>query len=194
MSFAVCCKGAGFIGVWFMGRNSITKVQVWVGDITQLKVVALVNAANSRLAGGGGVDGAIHRAAGYQELQAACALLEGCPTGEVCLTDGFRLPAKIIIHAVGPVWHGGNQGEPEALRSCYREAMRVANREGIESIAFSSISCGVYGYPHEAAVAIAVDEVMLALTRDTVVIKVIFCCFDEAMAELYRYRIKIVGI
>ncbi|RLA53543.1 MAG: O-acetyl-ADP-ribose deacetylase [Gammaproteobacteria bacterium] len=177
-----------------MGKNSVTEVQVWVGDITRLKVVVLVNAANSELAGGGGVDGAIHRAAGYKELRAACALLGGCPTGEVRLTDGFGLPARAIIHAVGPVWQGGDQGEPEALRSCYREAMGVAEREGFESIAFPSISCGVYGYPHEAAVDIAVDEVRLALTRITAVKKVIFCCFGEAMAELYRRRIEIMGI
>jgi O-acetyl-ADP-ribose deacetylase len=168
------------------GDRFLGHIEVLVGDITQLDVAVIVNAANSRLAGGGGVDGAIHEAAGYRELQAACAEFGGCPTGGVCLTPGFKLPAEAIIHAVGPVWHGGGQGEPEALRSCYRGAMEVFVREGFESIAFSAISCGVYGYPHELAVNIAVDEVMSCLEEQPITGKVIFCCYGEAMACLYR--------
>lgn len=174
-----------------MHRQSIlNKVEVLVGNITQLKVAVIVNAANSRLAGGGGVDGAIHEAAGYQELQAACAVFGGCPTGEVRLTPGFNLAAQAIIHAVGPVWGGGEQGEPAALRSCYRKAMEMATKEGFESIAFPAISCGVYGYPHEQAVAIAVNEVLDYLAGDSTVKKVIFCCSSEKMADLYRKYLR----
>ncbi len=172
-------------------------IRVWVGDITELPVAAVVNAANSRLAGGGGVDGAIHRAAGYEALQAACAKLGGCPTGQVKLTGAFKLPARAIIHAVGPVWQGGGQGEPEALRSCYRQTMLLAEREGFESIAFPAISCGVYGYPLQAAVDIAVREVMACLNEagiSRVVQQVVFCCFAEEMAALYRQRLNELGV
>lgn len=168
----------------------MNKVEVFVGDITQLDVGVIVNAANSQLSGGGGVDGAIHEAAGYRQLQEACAVFGGCPTGDVRLTPGFNLPAKAIIHAVGPIWRGGEQGEPDALRSCYRKTMVVAAKEGFESVAFSAISCGVYGYPHELAVAIAVNEVVLCLAEDPTIKKVIFCCFSEEMADLYRKYLK----
>ncbi|MBV1930187.1 MAG: macro domain-containing protein [Porticoccaceae bacterium] len=168
----------------------MNKVEVLVGDITQLDVAVIVNAANSQLAGGGGVDGAIHEAAGYRQLQEACAVFGGCPTGDVRLTPSFNLPSKAIIHAVGPIWRGGEQGEPDTLRSCYRKAMAVAAKEGFESIAFSAISCGVYGYPHELAVVIAVNEVVCCLAQDSTVKKVIFCCFGEEMADLYRQRLK----
>lgn len=161
-------------------------IEVVEGDITRLQVDAIVNAANDRLAGGGGVDGAIHRAAGAAALHAACRAIGGCPTGEVRLTPGFRLPARAIIHAVGPVWRGGGQGEDELLARCYRNAMALAASEGFRSLAFPAISCGVYGFPRERAVPIAVREVRAALARSTPVERVIFCCFDGAMAALYR--------
>ncbi|MBK6960018.1 MAG: O-acetyl-ADP-ribose deacetylase [Gammaproteobacteria bacterium] len=161
-------------------------IEVSEGDITALAVDAVVNAANSRLAGGGGVDGAIHRAAGHDALQAACRALGGCPTGEVRLTPGFALPARAIIHAVGPVWQGGGAHEEELLARCYRNAMAVASAERFRSLAFPAISCGVYGFPSERAVPIAVREVRAALARPTTVEQVIFCCFDAAMAARYR--------
>jgi len=167
----------------------MTEITVFEGDITSLSVTAIVNAANSRLAGGGGVDGAIHRAAGHRQLQAACAKLGGCPTGQVRLTGAFELPSEYIIHAVGPVWHGGKQGEEAALRSCYREAMRLAIRQAFESIAFPAISCGVYGYPWREAVGIAVTEVTRCLQRSSALETVVFCCFDTRMADLYRARL-----
>lgn len=166
--------------------TAMTKLRVEVGDITRLPVDAIVNAANSRLAGGGGVDGAIHRAAGSRELQAACRKLGGCPTGEVRVTPGFALPARYIFHAVGPVWHGGQSGEPEQLASCYRHALEEADRLQLRSLAFPAISCGVYRFPPEQAAAIAVQAVWQQLSSGSSVREVIFCCFDEAMAELYR--------
>lgn len=166
-------------------------IEVLVGDITKLDVAVIVNAANSRLAGGGGVDGAIHDAAGYQELHAACAKIGGCSAGEVRLTPGYNLPAEAIIHAVGPIWQGGGQGESEVLRSCYRNAMELAAREGFESMAFSAISCGVYGYPHYLAISIAVDQVTTCLVEQSVIEKVIFCCYGEAMARLYRDQLRV---
>ena len=161
-------------------------IEVVEGDITALNVDAVVNAANSRLAGGGGVDGAIHRAAGPTALQAACRALGGCPTGEVRLTPGFALPARAIIHAVGPVWQGGSAHEEELLARCYRNALALADAEGFGSLAFPAISCGVYGFPPERAVPIAVREVRAALARPTSVRRVVFCCFDAAMAARYR--------
>ncbi len=163
------------------------KLEVMVGDITQLSVDVVVNAANSRLAGGGGVDGAIHRAAGAQELQAACRQLGGCPAGDVRETSAFRMPAKAIFHTVGPVWHGGAQGEPELLASCYRSCLKLAGERGFDSIAFPAISCGVYGYPHQKAAALAVETVQQTLiAMEKPLQRVIFCCFDDAMASLYR--------
>jgi len=167
-----------------MNENSAV-IEVVEGDITTLAVDAIVNAANSRLAGGGGVDGAIHRAAG-PELHEACKALGGCPTGQVKMTPGFRLPAKAVLHAVGPVWHGGKQGEPEALASCYQNAMALAAEHRFASIAFSAISCGIYGYPNDEAVEIAVKSVKQALAAKTTVQRVVFCCFDRAMADRYR--------
>lgn len=161
-------------------------IEVIEGDITALAVDAVVNAANSRLAGGGGVDGAIHSAAGHDKLQAACRALGGCPTGEVRLTPGFALPARAIIHAVGPVWQGGGANEEELLARCYRNAMAVASAERLRSLAFPAISCGVYGFPPERAVPIAVREVREAMTRSATIERVIFCCFDAAMAVRYR--------
>ena len=168
-------------------------IDVIEGDITTLAVDAVVNAANSRLAGGGGVDGAIHRAAGHDALQAACRALGGCPTGEVRLTPGFALPARAIIHAVGPVWQGGAAREEELLADCYRNAMAMASAERFRSLAFPAISCGVYGFPPERAVPIAVREVRDAMTRSTTVERVIFCCFDAAMAARYRAELARSG-
>jgi len=161
-------------------------MQVLLGDITQLKVDAIVNAANRQLAGGGGVDGAIHRAAGAEQLQAACRAIGGCAPGQAVLTPGFQLPAQSIIHTVGPVWQGGSQDEPRLLRSCYTEVMTLAVREGLRSIAFPAISCGIYGYPKAEAVAIAVDEVERCLETYLMIRQVIFVCFDAEMAALYQ--------
>lgn len=136
------------------------------GDITELEVDAVVNAANNRMLGGGGVDGAIHRAAG-PELLEACRIFGGCPTGEVRVTNGFDLPAKFIIHAVGPIWHGGDQNEPELLAACYRSAIVEAGALGLKSIAFPAISTGVYGYPPAEAAEVAVRAIREALISDS---------------------------
>ncbi|MDX1483873.1 MAG: O-acetyl-ADP-ribose deacetylase [Alphaproteobacteria bacterium] len=155
------------------------------GDITALEVDAVVNAANERLAGGGGVDGAIHRAAG-PKLKEDCVTLGGCPTGEARLTRGHDLPAQWVIHAVGPVWHGGGAGEDEKLSGCYRAALAIARDQGFRSLAFPAISTGVYRFPPERAAAIAVDTVRAALADAPSVERVIFCCFDGATAAIYR--------
>jgi len=160
-------------------------------DITTLDVDAIVNAANEALLGGGGVDGAIHRAAGPGLLEECRALPQvrpgvRCPTGEARITGGHRLPARHVIHTVGPVWRGGGSGEPALLASCYRESLRLADEHGLASIAFPAISCGVYGYPPELAVEIAVHEVRLWLDARDAEAQVIFACFGREMAGLYR--------
>lgn len=158
-------------------------------DITTLTVDAIVNAANSSLLGGGGVDGAIHRAAG-RELLEACRALQGCDTGDAKATPGFRLPATHVIHTVGPVWQGGNAGEPELLASCYRRSLQIAETLQLASIAFPCISTGVYGYPPEAAASIAVDTVKHALTANTALQEVIFCCFSREDLAVYQRLLR----
>lgn len=160
----------------------MTEVRVWQGDITRLAVDAIVNAANSSLLGGGGVDGAIHRAAGA-ELVAACRLLHGCKTGEAKITRGFRLPAAHVIHTVGPVWRGGDNGEAELLASCYRRSLALAEQAGAASVAFPAISCGIYGYPLEQAAAIAVEEVCRQRPAHSSLEEIVLVAFDSSMAE-----------
>ncbi|TKD39824.1 O-acetyl-ADP-ribose deacetylase [Azotobacter chroococcum] len=161
------------------------KVELWEGDLTRLAVDALVNAANSSLLAGGGVDGAIHRAAG-PELLAACRQLGGCPTGEARLTPGFRLPARYVIHTVGPVWQGGGRGEAELLAACYRNSLALAERHGLETIAFPAISCGIYGYPPEQAAAIALAELRRPRPDDSSLRQALLVAFSADMAALYR--------
>ena len=161
------------------------RLDVHRGDITKLDVDAIVNAANSSLLGGGGVDGAIHRAAG-KDLEFACRMLGGCKTGEAKVTEGFDLPARYIIHTVGPVWNEG-KGNPEALlASCYRESMKLAQTHGINSIAFPCISTGIYKFPRRPAANIAIQTVREFVDADNVPETVIFCCFSQTDAELYQ--------
>jgi O-acetyl-ADP-ribose deacetylase len=164
-----------------------TKLDVIIGDITSLYVDAIVNAANTSLLGGGGVDGAIHRAAG-PELLAECRALGGCKVGAAKITKGYRLPARHVIHTVGPVWNGGNAGEPKMLASCYRSSLELVAANGIASVAFPAISTGVYRFPAEQAASIALATVTTTVSSFANAPKqIIFCCFDTASAAHYRH-------
>ncbi len=162
-------------------------IEIIQGDITKLKVDAIVNAANCSLLGGGGVDGAIHRAAGPELLQ-ACIPLNGCETGNAKITLGFKLPAKFVIHTPGPIYRDGLHGEPELLESCYKNCLALAEENNCETVAFPAISCGVYGYPWEAATEIAVKTVREYPAQN--VKKVIFCCFSAEMEKIYNLEVS----
>ncbi len=161
------------------------RIKIHLGDITKLKVDAIVNAANNSLLGGGGVDGAIHRTAGPKLLE-ECKTLNGCATGDAKITKGYNLPAKHVIHTVGPVWHGGNYNEDELLRSCYRKSLELAVKNNIRTIAFPSISTGVYGFPIERASKIAVNTVKDFLKSDDFLKEVTFVCFSNSDYAVYK--------
>ena len=159
-------------------------------DITRLEVDAIVNAANSSLLGGGGVDGAIHRAAGSKLLD-ACRKIGGCQTGEARITKGYKLPAKFVIHAVGPVWQGGAHGEEALLAACYEKAIGLACENSVKSMAFPAISCGAYGYPYREAMRVAVQTTRACLNRHQSLIQVTFVCFQEELFRLYQEQIGV---
>ncbi|MDP1995407.1 MAG: O-acetyl-ADP-ribose deacetylase [Ignavibacteria bacterium] len=165
------------------------KIRLFHGDITTLNVEAIVNAANTTLLGGGGVDGAIHRAAGPQLLE-ECRTLKGCKTGEAKITDGYNLRAKFVIHTVGPVWQGGNYDEENLLANCYKNSLRVAVANGIKTVAFPSISTGIYHFPIEKASAIAIHEVLSFLKQESSISKVMFVCFTKSILDVYKQSLR----
>lgn len=167
------------------------RIKIIEGDITSLKVDAIVNAANSSLLGGGGVDGAIHRAAG-PELLEECKKLGGCAIGQSKITRGYCLPAKFIIHTVGPIWRGGVKGEPQLLSSCYETSLKLALAHNIKTIAFPAISCGVYGYPVTQAAVIAINETSNFLELHQAIEEVIFVCFDDAIFDAYQHALNAI--
>ena len=175
----------------FITMNAV--IEVLQANITTLNVDAVVNAANSSLLGGGGVDGAIHRAAG-PELVQACRTLRGCKTGHAKITQGYRLPARYVIHTVGPVWQGGVNNEAQMLAACYRNSLQLAWQHDIKSIAFPAISCGAYGYPLDQAAAIAIDVVSKALQQNDALDQVIFVCFEDAAYQTYLATAKAMGV
>jgi O-acetyl-ADP-ribose deacetylase (regulator of RNase III) len=164
-------------------------IEVLITDITKLAVDAIVNAANSSLLGGGGVDGAIHRAAG-PELLAECRLLAGCDTGHAKLTKGYRLPARFVIHTVGPVWNGGDHNEPELLAGCYRNCFALAREHNLHTLAFPAISCGIYRFPIDQAAAIAVRETLAELKSNETIERVLFACFGNDVYTSYQSTIQ----
>lgn len=165
------------------------RIRIIEADITQMRVDAIVNAANRSLLGGGGVDGAIHRAAG-PDLLVECRALGGCETGQAKITGGYRLPARHVIHTVGPVWQGGERGEPERLAACYRNSLRLAIERGVRTIAFPAISCGVYGYPPDQAARIAVREVRAFLADDDRIETVYLVCFGEDIRQSFQQALQ----
>jgi O-acetyl-ADP-ribose deacetylase (regulator of RNase III) len=173
-------------------RTGKARLEVIVADITTLRVDAIVNAANSSLLGGGGVDGAIHRAAG-PELVAECRMLHGCKTGDAKITRGYRLPAKHVVHTVGPVWNGGGLGEDDLLASCYRRSIELCQKHGLAAVAFPAISTGIYRFPAERAAGLAVKIVADTLPAAPTVTHVIFCCFSDASAHLHERALAASG-
>jgi O-acetyl-ADP-ribose deacetylase (regulator of RNase III) len=174
-------------------ESVLNRIATIAGDITQQRVDAIVNAANTTLLGGGGVDGAIHRAAG-PELLAECRILGGCATGQAKITRGYKLPAKWVIHTVGPVWHDGSHSEDELLASCYRSCFALVEQHGIKTVAFPCISTGAYGFPMDRAARIAVRETKSFLERNQSVGKVILVCFGASALEIYKVALREIGL